>query len=140
MIRPYHQQDLEAILEIWEESSKIAHSFLDEAFFIQERQAIREQYLPIAQTFIFEQKGEVLGFISLINNLIGGFFVKPSMQGQGIGQALMNYAVKLQGKLEVDVFELNQIGRKFYQQYGFIPVEESLHPESGFILIRMSLK
>lgn len=140
MIRSYRQQDLEAILEVWEQSSKIAHSFLNEIFFIQERQAIKEQYLPTAQTFVYEQKGEVCGFISLIDNLVGGFFVKPSLQGQGIGQALMNYAVQLQGQLEVEVFELNSIGRNFYQKYGFTVIEKSIHPETGFILIRMSLK
>jgi putative acetyltransferase len=139
MIRLYQQQDLESLLAVWESASKIAHSFLDESFFVQERSAIIEQYLPIAQTWVYEEDRKVVGFISLINKTVGGLFVKPSRQGQGIGKALMNQGVRLRGKLEVDVFELNSIGRNFYQKYGFVEVEESIHPKTGFTLIRMTL-
>lgn len=139
MIRLYHQHDLESLLAVWESASKIAHYFLDKTFLLQERSAIIEQYLLIAQTWVYEEDGKVVGFISLIDNVVGGLFVKYSSQGQGIGIALMNHAVKLRGKLEVDVFELNLIGYSFYQKYGFVEVEKSIHPETGFTLIRMIL-
>lgn len=139
MIRLYHQYDLESLLAVWEQASKIAHYFLDNTFFVQERQAIINQYLTIAQTWVYEKEGRVVGFISLIDNVVGGLFVQPSFQGQGIGQALMNHIIELQGNLEVDVFELNSIGCRFYQKYGFVAVQKVIHLETGFTLIRMVL-
>ena len=41
MIRPYVEEDLEALLDVWYRASQIAHSFLTEDFFESERREMQ---------------------------------------------------------------------------------------------------
>ena len=66
MIRSYRDTDLAGLLETWYSASLLAHPFLDEAFFQQERKTIREVHLPKAETWVYEQGEVVVGFIALI--------------------------------------------------------------------------
>lgn len=50
---------------------------------------------------------------------------------------MMDKAQELPGDLEVEVFEKNAIGRRFYVQYGFEPLEEKMHEETGERLLRL---
>ena len=75
MIRLYDESDLEAIIEIWYQASRIAHSFLSEAFLEKEERNIRNIYIKAAETWIHEEDGTVLGFLSLIGNEVGAIFV-----------------------------------------------------------------
>lgn len=144
-LRPYHPLDCEDLLEVWYRSAALAHSFLPAAHFAQERIAIATQYLPKAETWVCEQRDQIVGFVSLLNRVgndaggseVGGLFVDPDWQGQGIGQALMNQAVALKGTLTVAVFEQNAIGRRFYDRYGFVEIGRTRHPETGFSLVQM---
>jgi putative acetyltransferase len=136
-IRPYQPSDQAALLDVWFRAAAIAHSFLPKEHFEQERIDIATKYLPIAETWVYEHQGQVVGFISLLNQSIGGFFVDPAMQGQGVGQALMNHVVQLKNSLEVEVFEHNAIGRRFYQRYGFVETGHVLHLETEAKLVQM---
>lgn len=139
MIREYQEKDLEQVLSVWADASKLAHSFLSNEFLASERKSISEIYLPKAETWVFEVDGSVVGFISLLGNEVGGFFVAPKRQGHGIGRALMDHAKQLRGNLEVEVFSANLIGRAFYSKYGFILLEEKRHEQTGFDLLRLGL-
>ena len=133
MIRQYEEKDLSDLLDAWYSASLVAHPFLDEVFFEQERKNISEIYLPNAETWVFEQDGVVVGFISLIGNEVGAIFVESKNQGKGIGCALMNHARSIRDILELDVFKDNMVGRCFYEKFGFRKVGEHLHEESGFL-------
>ncbi len=139
MIRSYEKDDLAELLEVWYTASVIAHPFLDESFFAQERKSITQIYLPRAETWVFEKDGCVVGFVSLIEDEIGGIFVKPQLQGQGIGQELMDHACKLRSNLEVEVFEANSVGRRFYDKYGFKCINKYVCKETGFELLRLKI-
>ena len=105
MIRPYKETDLSELFEAWYSASLIGHPFLDEAFFRQERNKIREVYLPNAETWVFEEDGAVIGFVTLIGSEVGGLFVASQYHGRGIGRALMDHAKSIRDFLELDVFE-----------------------------------
>jgi putative acetyltransferase len=139
MIRAYEERDLSELLEVWYSASQVAHPFLDEAFFAQERQNIAAFYLPHAETWVYELDGVVVGFIALLGNEVGGLFVDPKFHGQGLGRALMDKARSLREVLELDVFKENRGGRNFYEKYGFSQVNESLHEETGFRQLRLRL-
>ncbi len=66
MIRKYQDTDLDSILEIWYESTRIAHPFLTAAFLEKEKTNVREVYLPNTETWVFEQEQAVAGFISIL--------------------------------------------------------------------------
>lgn len=140
MIRPYVEGDLDALLDVWYRASVIAHSFLSEEFFESERGAIAEQWLPMAETLVYEADGHVVGFLALVGNEVGGIFVDPDLQGQGIGRALMDRARDMRPFLELDVFEDNSIGRGFYDAYGFEFVDRHVNEATGFPEVRLRLE
>lgn len=131
MLRPYTSADLGDLLDVWYRASLIAHAFLPEEFLATEQRQIAEQWLPMAETFVYESDGRVVGFLSLIGNDVGAIFVDPDHQGRGIGRALMDRARDSRPYLELDVFEANAIGRRFYDAYGFAFVNRHIHEASG---------
>ena len=139
MIRPYTAADLDELLEAWYQASLIAHFFLTEEFFVQERQQIAEQWLPMAETMVYEDKGRVVGFVSLVGNEVGAIFVYPDCQGRGIGRALMDWARASRPFLELDVFEANATGRRFYDEYGFQVVGRHAGEPPGQNQLRLRL-
>jgi putative acetyltransferase len=139
MIRPFGAEDLEDVQVAWEAASRVAHPFLSEAFLAQERRNIAELYMPRAETWVWDEAGRVLGFISLMGNEVGGIFVHADHQRKGIGQALMDQARSLRGTLELEVFEANPIGRAFYERYGFAFVERKMDEATGFPVHRLRL-
>lgn len=128
---------MEEIIDAWYQASLIAHPFLTVAFLKQEDKNLRELFLPRSQTWVYESQGRVVGFISLLDNEVGGIFVHPSWQRQGIGKALMDKASSLHETLELDVFEANKKGRSFYAKYGFEPVKKYLEETTGEMTIRL---
>ncbi|NJK70616.1 MAG: GNAT family N-acetyltransferase [Microcoleus sp. SU_5_3] len=136
-IRLYQEADQSTLLEVWYQAAAIAHYFLPAEHFQTERTAIATDYLPIAETWVYEHQGKVVGFISLLGQTVGGFFVEPAMQGKGIGRLLMDHAVRLRGSLEVEVFVQNATGQRFYDRYGFVPVGQSYHDGTGQPLMQM---
>ena len=137
MIRLYQESDSEDIIDVWYQASLVAHPFLSENFLDEERRKIRHVYLPIAQTWVYEQKGNLVGFISLLDNEVGAIFVLPSWHRRGIGKALMDKACSIHDSVELDVFKSNSIGRAFYSKYGFELIKEFTHDETGEPTIRL---
>ena len=98
---------------------------------------MRTIYIPNSDTWVYEKDAEIVGFISMIGNEIGGLFVIPSKLGKGIGTQLINFVGENHKDLEVEVFEKNKIGRAFYKKHGFHLIKEFTHQESGENVIRM---
>ncbi len=139
MIRKYDPGDLGELLDVWFDAAQIAHPFWTRDLFEQERRDISEEFLPIAETWVFEREGRVVGFISLLGNEVGGIFVAPTWQGQGFGRALMDHARASRDHLDLEVFEANEIGRAFYDAYGFAVVGDRLDEKTGLRLLRLQL-
>ena len=139
MIRKYNPGDLDQLLKVWYESARIAYPFWRPDRFEQERQDISEKFLPVAETYVAERGGQVVGFVSLLGNEVGGIFVAPWCQGQGIGRALMDRARTARDHLELDVFEANDSGRAFYDAYGFTVAGQRLDEETGLQVLRLRL-
>ncbi len=136
-LREFKNSDLGSILSVWENASKLAHSFLSEEFFEKERYNIPNIYIPNADTLVAENEGNVIGFISMINNEIGGLFVDPEFHGVGVGTSLVDKVREIHCNLIVEVFEDNTIGRRFYTSYGFKIIDKIFHSESGKTMIIM---
>ena len=137
LIRQYADADLDSVLSAWEQASQIGHPFLTEAFLAQERKDIPELYLPNADTWVLEIDNQVVGFIALIGNEVGAIFLQPAYHGQKLGQLMMDKAQALHGDLEVEVFEKNAIGRRFYDSYGFELIDSKIHAPTGERMLRL---
>lgn len=138
-IRDYADWDLEELLDVWYRASLGAHAFLPEEFFAAERRAIVEQWLPMAETLVYESDGVVVGFLALIGNEVGAIFVDPDHQGRGVGRALMDHARSTRPFLELSVFEANHLGRRFYEKYGFEHVATQTNAATGETELRLRL-
>lgn len=140
MIREYQVTDTDALIAIWEKGNALAHPFLPEAFVAQVAKDMRNIYLPNAETWVLEEDGHAIGFIALIGNEIGGLFLDPKLIGKGFGRTMVDHAFALKGPLRVEVFKDNEVGRPFYEKYGFVFNEEYLHEPSGAVTYRMAMQ
>ncbi|MBX2976406.1 MAG: GNAT family N-acetyltransferase [Melioribacteraceae bacterium] len=140
MIREYHETDLKYVIEVWHSSVLIAHNFLTEEFIRIEQNNLIDVYIPNTKTFVYLYDNIVVGFISLIGNEVGGLFVSPLYQRKNIGKLLIEYSEKLVGKLEVEVFDKNIIGKSFYYKNNFLLIKESIHKETSEKVLRLRQK
>lgn len=140
MIRPYDPNDTETLIAIWRAASALAHPFLDEAFVAQETENLRNIYLPNAETWVILHDGKPIGFIAMLDCEIGGLFLDPSFHGQGHGKSMLAHVVALKGRLSVEVFARNAIGRRFYDAAGFTETSRFMHDGSAQEVIRMALE
>lgn len=139
MIRSFRPSDLDDVIDVWHEASLIAHSFLGDEFLAAERIEVAERWIPMAETTVYEFDGRVVGFLSLIGNEVGAVFVRPEHQRSGIGGALMDGARAARPFLEVGVFELNDGGRRFYEDYGFTQTGRQVFEPTGHLELRLRL-
>jgi putative acetyltransferase len=137
MIRPYQHGDTDAIVEVWHAAAVIAHDFVPDSFWQIERDALRNTYLAVAETWVYVTDDRVVGFLSLLDDEIGGLFILPAYQGHGIGTRLIQHARTLRGNLFLRVFKRNVKAVHFYESCGFVAAEETLHEPTGCILITM---
>jgi putative acetyltransferase len=93
----------------------------------------------MAKTWVAEEDGTVVGFISLLENMVGGLFVSPKSQGKGYGTQLIEYTRSIKGSLLVEVYKENFKARKFYEKCGFVLMGERLDETTGFPLLTMTL-
>jgi putative acetyltransferase len=137
VIRKYYEKEIPILIEIWEQSSSFAHPFLDVEFTKMVKKAMTEVYLPNSDTWVYIESKKIIGFISMIENEIGGLFVNPKHLSKGVGTSLVNFIKQFHKELEVEVFELNEIGKPFYEKYGFKVIKEYIHEGSNQKVIRM---
>lgn len=159
MIRKYAEADLDDVESVWEHSAREVHHFFSKEFFTQEKENLATLYLPNTETWVWVDElglaegrhaegsgnescneGRVVGFVSMLENEIGGLFVSPDFQRRGIGHALVQHIVKLrQGEIVVQVFQENAVARKFYDREGFAFVDRTTHDATGQVLLRLRL-
>jgi len=106
-------------MRIWRAASEVGHPFLTAADLDRQAAAVRDIYLPQAETWVLADGDRVQGFIGLLGSFVGGLFVDPACHRGGIGLALIEHAGKLKGALSVEVYEANSGARQFYRKAGF---------------------
>lgn len=133
--------DLDRCVEIWRRASEVAHPFLDAATLDADSVVIRQTYMPAAEITVAERNDEVIGFIALLEQVIGGLFVHPPDHRHGAGRALVADALARKGRLEVEVYEANAGARAFYATCGFVETGRRETDDHGreLPLIRMAL-
>ncbi|MEK4979777.1 N-acetyltransferase [Bacillus sp. FSL K6-6540] len=131
MIRQMTNEDLNDLIEIWLAASKEAHHFIPAEYWESKQGDMREVYLPMAETYLLEETGQVRGFVSLVGEDLAALFIDPSRQNQGCGKALLRYAMDLRDTLKLRVYADNQRALRFYAKNGFEHLEETVDPDTG---------
>lgn len=134
-IRPMSVEDTERVLEIWLDASILAHDFIAATYWRSNLSAMRDIYLPHAQTSVLYKKSldhsseSIKGFISMVEERIAALFVDPHCWGSGYGSQLLAQAKELHPKLTLSVYKNNKRAVTFYRKHGFV-VENEINDES----------
>ena len=134
MIRSLENKDIDRVMNIWLKSTIKAHDFISKEYWENNYNDVKNIYIPMANTFLYEDEEKIKGFISIINNeFIGALFVDVDYQGIGIGKALINYIMDKYKKLNLAVYRDNKKSVEFYLKNGFTIIKEQLNDDCGYI-------
>lgn len=132
MIRDLENKDIDKIMNIWLKGTIKAHNFITKEYWESSYSDVMDVYIPMSETFVYEDKDDIKGFISIINNeFIGALFVDIDYQGNGIGKYLINYAIDKYKKLNLAVYKENKKSVEFYINRGFEIIKEQINEDSG---------
>ncbi len=137
-IRESGPQEAGVLGQLWLTSTAASHDFLPKTYWQKKLPSIEKQYLKQGRTFVYEEAGRLLGFVTFLKpGFIGGLFVRESNQRQGIGTELLNYAKAMYPELELDVYAKNHEALDFYAKAGFRPMLLRRGAETGEDSMRM---
>lgn len=132
MIRNLENKDIDKIMDIWLKSTIKAHDFISEEYWKNSYNTVKDIYIPIAETFVYEDDEDIKGFISIINNeFIGALFVDVDAQNNGIGKCLIDYVMNKYKKLNLAVYKDNKKSVDFYIHRGFKIIKEQVNEDSA---------
>lgn len=131
MIRMYRQEDLNAVVDIWYEAVKQTYHFLPENLLASQKNDVINIYLPRAETWVAEENDQIIGFISVYENVVRALFVRPEHQNGGVGTRLIERVRAIKGIVSLEVFKENVRALKFYEKCGFVPTKEGLCSQTG---------
>lgn len=136
MIRKFRAEDLDRVMKIWLDSNVSAHSFVPEAYWKDQEEGVREQ-IPLAEVYVWEEAGEILGFIGLAGEEAAGIFVREGFRDRGIGGALLEYVKQIRERLFLCVYEQNRRALPFYERHGFQKERKQTDSDTGETEYRM---
>ena len=139
MIRAFEPADEDDMIRVWLASTIPGQSFLAEEHWRAMEPEIRA-LVPIAEIWVVEDDGEIVAFMSLLDNLIGGLFTHPDQQGKGHGRALVEHARGRFDPVLVEVAEANKKAIGFYRSCGFVDHERRVDEGSGLPLLILRLE
>lgn len=148
MIRPYRGRDFKVVLAF--QCDLFATNFPDfqcsNHFLHQQAKAIRRAARQRFDNalFVYEQEGEVVGFLWLAIRLYDGrsignvdqIYLLPKARGLGLGNELMAFAEKYFTnigiyRLRLSVTVANQVALHLYQAKGFVPIRMEMEKPIG---------
>jgi GNAT superfamily N-acetyltransferase len=140
VIRPYLPSDQDELIALWLAATIPGQDFLPEEHWQAMEPEIRQDLLPIADTWVVIEDGHMVAFMSVIGDLIGGLFTHPDHQGRGHGRSLVELARKMLGPVYVEVFEANERALRFYRKVGFVDHERAIEEGSGLPALILRLE
>lgn len=139
MIRAFEPADTDDVIAVWLASTIPGQAFLPEAHWRASEPEIRERLMPVAETWVVEEDGRIVAFMSLLGDLIGGLFTHPEHQGRGYGRALVEHARARHDPVLVEVFEANTAAIGFYRRCAFVDHDRRIDDESGLAQLILRL-
>lgn len=129
LLRKATLADANAIANVYLSSRKKLVSFAplahtDESIY----QWVQDVLLPSEQVIVAEEKGAVIGMMSLTHKggigRISQLYIIPSAVGHGVGTLMIKMAKSILGSpIQLYTFEENIGARRFYERHGFQAIE-----------------
>ena len=130
MIRKLRTTDLDEVAYIWLHTNKKAHDFIAETYWDEHFEMVKGM-LGDAEIYVFEEQGQIKGFVGLDGEYIAGIFVREKEQSLGIGKQLLDFAKSLKGQLKLNVYQKNERAIKFYTREQFEIQDEQTDEATG---------
>ncbi|MEU9110779.1 GNAT family N-acetyltransferase [Streptomyces sp. NPDC048483] len=144
IIRRYRAADRDVVTDLWSRASRQAHPFIEGKGTGERARVLRGVQLVREENWTAERDGKAVGLLRLFDGgdggdgdgggtgvEIGGLFVAPEAQGEGIGRELVEHAASLRGALRLEVFEGNARARRFCARLGFTERARRVDEETG---------
>jgi putative acetyltransferase len=136
-IRILEESDIPAVVELWYETSVLAHGFIPSSYWEKNQNAMATIHLPNSETYLAVERDEITGFLSMADNYLAAVFVRKKSQGSGIGKKLLTHVKKKRLTIDLKVYKKNVDSVGFYKNQGFKIVSESKEESTGEIEIAM---
>ena len=118
MIRKLRKTDLDEVAYIWLNTNKKAHRFIAETYWDEHFEMVKDMFAQ-AEIYVYEEQGQIKGFVGLDDEYIAGIFVRDKEQSGGIGKQLLDFVKSLKGQLELNVYQKNERAVSFYKREQF---------------------
>lgn len=124
-VRRAEPHDADAIAEIHMTSRRVAMPWLPVLHSDDEtRDWIATIVLPNQEVWVAESNGQVAGYVTVDGTELNDLYIRPTMQGKGVGSALLAKAKELSpGELLLWTFQRNEKARRFYERRAFTAIE-----------------
>lgn len=117
--------DVARAFAIWSAAVDATHGFLTPEDRV-EIDAMVRAWLPSVDLWMADDPaGRAVGFLVMDGEMIDALFVDPSMHGQGVGTALLHFALELSPNATVDASEQATNALPFYEARGFVRIGRS---------------
>jgi putative acetyltransferase len=130
MIRKFHPEDMDKVMEIWLFCNFRTHHFISKKYWEKNYDEVKSVF-SLASVYVSEDDGEITGFIADMDDYVVAHFVKESARRKGIGKALLDQAKKTVDDLTLSVYEKNLDAIKFYMREGFDLQTERVDESTG---------
>jgi ribosomal protein S18 acetylase RimI-like enzyme len=124
-MRKARPEDAEGVADVFLAARADAMPYLPDLNTDEETRAwIRDVVLSEHDVRVVDVDGAVVGFLALGAETVEHLYVRPGLQGMGIGSALLGLAKELRVEgFRLWVFQRNVGARRFYERHGLRLVE-----------------
>ena len=133
--RAASEADFDAIAYVWLESGRLADGAPSEGPTLhQNRTRIDAEIASGWNVRVAVHEGRIVGFLAFkpCDFLLDQLFVLPAFQGQGIGKALLEYAMAAMPEgFTLRTAAANIRARRFYDKADLVVISEGIHPKYG---------
>ncbi|WP_085833731.1 N-acetyltransferase [Clostridium merdae] len=132
MIREFHKDELDAVMQLWMNAITKAHPFISREHWLNKYRTVRNEHLSMAETVVYGEHGRLKGFVSILeDSFIAALFVDADNWNQGIGTKLIEWCQEKYTHLEVNVYKKSENTVHFYTKHGFTVEREQKNSDTG---------
>jgi putative acetyltransferase len=142
-LRPYHADDEDASIALWQETWQQAYPSIDFAARVAWwRERWRNELVPNADIIVAEQANVLIGFVTIdAKGYLDQLVVSPDHWGSDLANALVDEAKRLSpGGVTLLVNKDNARAIRYYERNGFAQAGEDVNPTSGRAVLKMVWK
>ena len=134
VLRPYHNDDLDAALLVWQRAWEAAMPGID--FSVRLAwwwKRWTDELVPRNAIVVAESNGKLAGFVVIDpkSGYLDQIVVRPEDWGTGIAKTLLDEAKRFAAWITLEVNQSNLLAIRFYEREDFRRTGEGVNPRSG---------